>query len=212
MAVTQEAATGKQIIPFNEHQTANAAQIQLLRSILTMHALRRSRPRANGATTTFRRPSSVNTAQRESSLPSTNPPPSSANAYVPPHMNPNYQSSFARSGGGSETRYSKDQLLDLFKIQEKNGPQNGNVNDLFMDGWTPGAVLGSENGNWGKKDDQRESASTYSCWDAEGAVRPISLYDMDDEEREVLILMNSGYIARTANHFRRFLPRPSIRH
>ncbi len=104
-------------------------------------------------------------------------------------MNLNYQSSLSRSSAGSETRYSKDQLLELFKIHEKSGPSNGNVNELFMDGWSPGANLGNENGSWGKKDDQRESAGTYSCWDSEGTIKPISLYEMNDEEREVLQLL-----------------------
>ena len=57
-----------------------------------------------------------------------------------------------------------------------------------MDGWTPGNVNGNENGGWGKKDDQRESAGTDICWDFEGSVRPISLSEMDEEEREVLDL------------------------
>lgn len=146
----------------------------------------RSRPRANGATATFRRPSSINTTQREGGQSSTNPPPSAGSAYVPPHMNPNYQSSFSRnSGPGSESRYSKEQLLDLFKIYEKNGTSNGHIHELFMDGWTPGAASANENGSWGKKEDQRESG-TYSCWDSDGTVRPISLYEMEDEEREVM--------------------------
>ena len=101
-------------------------------------------------------------------------------------MNPNYQSSFGRGGAGSETRYSKDQLLDMFKVHEKNGQLNTNLNDLFMDGWTPGNANGNENGSWGKKDEHRESAGTDICWDLEGSVRPVSLSEMDQEEREVL--------------------------
>ena len=101
-------------------------------------------------------------------------------------MNPNYQSNFGRSGGGSETRYSKDQLLDIYRAYDKNGQLNTNINDLFMDGWTPGSINGNETGGWGKKDDQRESAGADICWDFEGSVRPLSLSEMDGEEREVL--------------------------
>lgn len=157
----------------------------------------RSRPRTNGATATFRRPSSISTSQRESGQSSTNPPPSAGGAYVPPHMNPNYQSSIGRNGVGNETRYSKDQLLDMFRGQEKNGPSSMNINDLFMDGWTPGTVNGNENGSWGKKEDSRESAGTDICWDINGSVRPISLDEMDEEEREVL---NSKKIAPNVLH------------
>ena len=73
----------------------------------------------------------------------------------------------------------------MFRAHEKNGQSSININDLFMDGWTPGTVNGNENGGWGKKDDFRESAGTDICWDFDGAVRPVSLNEMDDEEREV---------------------------
>ena len=183
MVATQEAATGMLHSPTGLHSHQFPQHFHSIGLIMDNSS--RSRPRANGATATFRRPSSINTTQREGGQSSANPPPSAGSAYVPPHMNPNYQSSFSRnSGPGSEGRYSKEQLLDLFKTYEKNGASNGHIHELYMDGWTPGAAFANENGSWGKKEDQRESG-TYSCWDSDGAVRPISFYEMDDEEREV---------------------------
>ena len=145
----------------------------------------RSRARTNGATATFRRPSTVSTSQRESGQSSTNHPPSAGSAYVPPHMNPNYQSTFGRNGASSETRYSKDQLLDMFRTHQQNGKPGTRINDLFMDGWTPSATNGTENGGWGKKDGHNEAAGTDICWDYDGSIQPIGLIPMDDEEREV---------------------------
>lgn len=141
----------------------------------------------NGATQTFRRPSVATTLaqQKDGSQSNNNPTPSSANVYVPPHMNSNHQSSYNRNGSSAETRYSKDQLLDLFKTQERNGFSSTNVNDLFIDGWSPGAVNGTSNGGWGKRDDTREAAGADICWDHEGSVNPIAIQEMNEEEREV---------------------------
>lgn len=141
----------------------------------------------NGATQTFRRPSVATnlSQQKESSQSNNNPTPSSANVYVPPHLNSNNQSSYNRNGSSAEFRYSKDQLLDLFRTQERNGFASTNVNDLFIDGWSPGAVNGTSNGGWGKRDDNREAAGPDICWDHEGSVNPIAMQEMGEEEKEV---------------------------
>lgn len=151
------------------------------------HALSRTRSRTNGATQTFRRPSVATnfSQQKESSQPNNDLTPSSANVYVPPHMNSNYQSSYNRNGSSTESRYSKDQLLDLFRTQERNGFSSTDVNDLFVDGWSPGAVNGTSNGGWGKRDDNKEAAGPEICWDPEGSVIPKAMQDMSEEEKEV---------------------------
>ena len=100
-------------------------------------------------------------------------------------MNSNYQSSYTRNGSSAESRYSKDQLLDLFRTQERNGFPGTDVNDLFVDGWRPGAVNGTSNGGWGKRDDLKEAAGPDICWDHEGSVNPIAIQEMNEEEREV---------------------------
>ena len=147
----------------------------------------RSRARTNGATQTFRRPSLANnlSSQRET-VQTSNPSPSTG-VYVPPHLNSNYQSSYSRNGATAECRYSKDQLLDLFRAQGKSGPLNTHITDLFVDGWSPGAVNGTTNGGgWGKKEDYKEGTNGPDiCWDHEGKVQPLGLIDMTDNEREV---------------------------
>lgn len=100
-------------------------------------------------------------------------------------MNSNYQSSYNRNGSSAESRYSKDQLLDLFRTHESNGISSTDVNDLFVDGWNPGTVNGMSNGGWGKKDDVKEAAGPDICWDHEGSVYPIAMQEMTEEEREV---------------------------
>ncbi|CAF9939940.1 MAG: hypothetical protein ALECFALPRED_008381 [Alectoria fallacina] len=145
-----------------------------------------TRARTNGATQTFRRPSVATnlSQQKESSQSNINSTPSSANVYVPPHMNSSYQSSYNRNGSSTESRYSKDQLLDLFRTQERNGFSSTNVNELFVDGWSPGAVNGTSNGGWGKRDDNKDAVGPDICWDHEGSVGPMALQEMSEEEKE----------------------------
>ena len=100
-------------------------------------------------------------------------------------MNSNYQSSYHRNGSSSESRYSKDQLLDLFRTQARSEFSSTNVNDLFVDGWSPGAVNGTNSGGWGKRDDMKEAAGPDICWDRDGSVNPIAMQEMTEEEKEV---------------------------
>lgn len=99
-------------------------------------------------------------------------------------MSSNYQS-YNRNGASTESRYSKDQLLDLFRAQERDGFSSTNVDNLFVDGWNPAAVNGTSNGGWGKRDDNKEAAGPDICWDHQGTINPISLQKMSEEEEEV---------------------------
>ena len=153
----------------------------------------RSRARTNGATQTFRRSSTATSLsqQRDGSQATSNPLPTSSNAYVPPHLNSSYQSLYGRNSLTAESRYSKDQLLDLFRAQTKPGSFKPNVNDLLLDGWTPG-VNGSSSAGWGRRDDHKEATGPEICWDHEGSVQPMALLDMSAEEKEVDKLLVSS--------------------
>ncbi|KAI4261513.1 MAG: hypothetical protein L6R42_003290, partial [Xanthoria sp. 1 TBL-2021] len=144
-----------------------------------------SRARANGTTTTFRRPSLATNLshQRETSQSNTSAANQNAGVYVPPHMNSSYQTSYTR-GAPSETRYSKDQLLDLFRAQREN-PASTQVSDLYVDGWLPSSANGITNGGWSRTDELKEgSAGPEMCWDHEGKVQPLALSDMTEQEKE----------------------------
>ena len=150
----------------------------------------RSRARTNGATQTFRRPSlAPGFSQKENSQANSNPTTSSGSVYVPPHLNSNYQSSYNRNGSSNESRYSKDQLLDLFKTQEKSGFSGVNLHDLFVDGWSPGNTNGTNNGGWGKRDDSKDASGPEICWDHEGSVHPLALAEMTEDEKEVMLMV-----------------------
>ncbi|KAI4191394.1 MAG: hypothetical protein LQ348_003528, partial [Seirophora lacunosa] len=140
-----------------------------------------SRNRVNGATTTFRRPSlAANLShQRETSQSNTSAANQNAGVYVPPHMNANYHT----RGGTSETRYSRDQLLDLFRAQSK-AASIADIGDLYMDGWNPTSANGMPNGSWSRKDDSTDGPpGPEICWRHDGNVQPLGLTEMTDEEQ-----------------------------
>jgi PERQ amino acid-rich with GYF domain-containing protein len=127
-------------------------------------------------------------------------------------MNANYQSSYNRNGSSSESRYSKDQLLDLFRAQEKSGISNINLSDLYVDGWNPNTTNGTSNGGWGKRDDHKDATGPEICWDHEGSVQPLALAELTEEEKEVahhsMFTLAEVLLMKVARHSLR----PSIRH
>ena len=149
----------------------------------------RSRARTNGATQTFRRPPvapSLSYTREASQNFSSNSNIPSPGVYVPPHLNTTHQSSLGRNGPIAESRYSKDQLLDLFRAQADSATSSKNLSDLFVGGWNPGDASTNSNGAWSKKDDLKDSAAGPEvCWDHEGKVIPLAMIDITEEEREV---------------------------
>ena len=158
----------------------------------------------NGATQTFRRPSvAINTSHhRDSSQTAASASTPTVGAYVPPHMTSNQQASGLRNGMATgENRYSKDQLLDLYRSQRESGALSKNVADYFVADWDPHVESPSLNGAWGKREDQKDtSTGPEVCWDHGGHVEPLALLDMTDEEKEVCsMLFVLGRIERGGN-------------
>lgn len=115
-----------------------------------------------------------------------NNPSASSGVYVPPHLNSNYQSIFARSSTTVDARYSKEQLLDLFRAQAESGSLYKNASEHFIEGWNPSAPSSAANGSWNRRDDYKDGTSGPEiCWDHEGSIQPLGLIDMSEEEKEV---------------------------
>jgi PERQ amino acid-rich with GYF domain-containing protein len=118
----------------------------------------------------FQTRESNNTAQNRTSV-------EGAGVYIPPH----------RNGATSEgSRYSKEQLLELYRREVDAGSLRNGTSNLFMNGWEPNATNGTTSASWGRRDDQRDGAvGADVCWNTEGNALPISLTDMTADEREV---------------------------
>lgn len=143
--------------------------------------------RTNGATQTFRRTShatslsgsTTHSASRDAPAPQN----SHAGVYVPPHAQP------GRNGSSAEGRYSRDQVTQLFRTKRDADDINDGLSSLFVGGWEPHISNGTAGASWGRKDDHGREAQggvgADQCWDRDGDTLPLSLSDMNDEEREV---------------------------
>ena len=84
----------------------------------------------------------------------------------------------------SDTRYSKEQLLDMFRAQHDRGSQP-NVEDFLIEGWNPKDINGTGGAPWGRHDDRKDVHGPETCWDQDGSVHPLGLIPLTEEEREV---------------------------
>ena len=147
----------------------------------------RSRARANGSTTTFRRPSLATNLshQRDVSQGNNSATNQNSGVYVPPHMSANVQPSQSRNGA-ADTRYSKDQLLDIFRAQSRTNAAGPSIRNLYVDGWNPHTSKVMTNGGWSAKDGHEDGLmGSDICWDQDGKVQPLGLFDMTEQEKEV---------------------------
>jgi len=99
--------------------------------------------------------------------------------YVPPHRN---------GPAHSDTRYSKNQLLDLYHRQNVEGSLDDSLSPLFVAGWEPTQTNGVSLGGWGRRDEQAAKDHVPGpevCWEKDGSTGPLGLVDMNDEEKEV---------------------------
>ncbi|KAL4961152.1 uncharacterized protein BDV14DRAFT_204003 [Aspergillus stella-maris] len=141
-----------------------------------------SRTRMNGATQTFRRPSVATNTSHTREPPSATTP---TGGTYPSHMSSTL-SSGPRNGASVDTRYSKEQLLELYKAQRDTGILTKNVADYFVADWNPHIETPAVNGAWGKRDDHKDNSNGPEvCWDHGGQIEPLGLMDMTDDEKEI---------------------------
>ena len=151
----------------------------------------RRRPRrdargSSGGTLTLRRSSTTplaqSTSQAETPLPSTS-------SEIPGSV----QQPYPQLEQATDLRYSKNQLLDIFKAQQASSTTNGHVSRLYENNWDPGHSNGTNGrSGWGKSSDGRDTHGPDVCWDSNGNIRPIGLESMSDLEKNVRLLYSFG--------------------
>lgn len=86
-----------------------------------------------------------------------------------------------------ELRYSKQELLEIFKFQQQSRvTDESHVSRLFADGWAPNEPQGSSNrAGWGKNSDGKDCSAPEICWDFNGSTQPVGLVEMSEEEKRL---------------------------
>ena len=140
--------------------------------------LTKNRPRTqrNGAILSRRQSSTPHGQSSQSD--STIQPLSAETQDAQPQVNPSFEPS-------TDTRYSKEMLLDILKAQASSDETNSDVSRLFSETWNPGHSNGTNGRGWGKSHDGRDNHGPNICWESSGSVQPISLEEMTEVERNV---------------------------
>lgn len=84
-----------------------------------------------------------------------------------------------------ENRFSKEQLLDIYRSQQSSEAPAKDVSSLYVDGWDPGHSNGANGRGWGKSTDGRDTHGPHICWDDNGSIPLLSLQEMSELERNV---------------------------
>jgi PERQ amino acid-rich with GYF domain-containing protein len=88
--------------------------------------------------------------------------------------------SHAPSFEPSPSRYTKDDLLDMFSGRKADDPSR-----LFISGWDPSLINGSSGRGWGKSNENHVPQEPGACWDQNGDGAPLGLQELSSEEVEV---------------------------
>ena len=140
-------------------------------------ARRENRP-SNG-TVTLRRSSTTPVAQPSQQGEPPLPTPTAENPAT-------YQPSSLMYDQSTEFRYSKSQLLDIYRAQVESGATNGDISHLFENGWDPKQSNGANGrASWGKSSDGRDAQGPNIAWEPRGDIQPIGLEEMSEEEKLV---------------------------
>ncbi|KAG9244008.1 hypothetical protein BJ878DRAFT_582857 [Calycina marina] len=124
-------------------------------------------PRSQNGTMTFRR--------------------SSTTPYAKSSADPENQQQ-EQAQGATRQRFGVNELEELFRSQIATS--NKDISHLYAPTWEPGQTNGSTRG-WAKSSDRPDSNAPESCWAADGKVAPKVLEDKTEEEKELLLDVNS---------------------
>lgn len=118
---------------------------------------------------------------------------------MPPHLSANHQINSLRNGAAGDVRYTKDQLLAVYRQQRDIGAMDQNLSAIFTGGWDP--LDGRDTANsaaWGRRDEGKEqNIGPEVCWDHSATIEPLAMVQMSEEEREVRpIRLDSCYSFR----------------
>lgn len=85
-----------------------------------------------------------------------------------------------RNGANGDSRYNKEQMLNIYQIQKETGFLNRNLQDVFQGSWDPSTQE--------KIDSKDQAPGPEVCWNSQFDRDPYGLTDMDEAERQVCII------------------------
>jgi PERQ amino acid-rich with GYF domain-containing protein len=105
--------------------------------------------------------------------------------YIPPHLNANNPSASSRDLPSSETRYSKDQLLDIYQNLKESSTLDRSLGDIFLGTWDPRDSKNGTASMGGRGDLKDQAPGPEVCWNYNVNLEPFGLTNMSEEEKQV---------------------------
>ena len=99
---------------------------------------------------------------------------------MPPHL-----SSQPINGSIGDVRYTKEQMVAIYKQQRDSGQLDAKLSSLFTASWNPREAKEPSTPAWGRKEDKEPAAGPEVCWNHNAVSEPLALSAMDEQEREV---------------------------
>ena len=91
----------------------------------------------------------------------------------------------SRNGMNAESRYTKEQMLQVYQGQKMSGTLRKDLTRLFEGTWDPIKATSTDGGSWSKYENKDATIGPDVCWDSTAGNQPLGLVDMTDEERMV---------------------------
>lgn len=147
---------------------------------------RRGETRPLNGTLTLRRPSTTPFAQSASQG---DVQPSTPNTETPAPQLPT-----SIHDQPADTRFTKNQLLDIYKTAQEAGELSKDISHLYVGGWDPSHSNGANGrASWGKSSDSRDSDAAAVAWEYNATIPPIGLEEPTEEEKIVGSLLVRYY-------------------
>ncbi len=147
---------------------------------------RRGESRPLNGTLTLRRPSTTPFAQSTSQ--------GDAPLSTPTAETPVSQLPASTSDQSADNRFSKSQLIDIYKTAQETGELSKDISHLYVGSWDPSQSNGTNGrASWGKGSDSRDSDAAGVAWESNANLAPISLEELTEEEKIVGSFLVKSY-------------------
>lgn len=117
-----------------------------------------------------------------------------------------------RNGHALEGRYTRNQLIELYKEQRELEDLGENLSELYIGEGEHTLMNGVTQSKWSRRE-ELDSSDTGTgiemCWDRRGASQPSVLFEMTDEEKEVSSFDKASHSTLNTNNCNSYSQTPS---
>ena len=92
-----------------------------------------------------------------------------------------------RSLPPGETRYTKDQILNIFQTLKESSALDRNLEDIFLGTWDPLEPQNESSNPAARGDGKDQTLGPEVCWNYDIELEPFGLTSMTEDEKQVRV-------------------------